>query len=379
VDNGMPEGSLADETVWLDLDTISERSSVMQRNYLRSSTSLSQAAFETCAALCETLGVPVLWTGSGVKGEGRPHEAEAMASMLVRHGYADIVASEDSDVILYDVPLLRGIMGNKTLEIVDSSMLRRRLFPPNVSDDRTTPGKSGQNIPGSADNHTGDEDGLTGTLIDFAQAECVQRAEEDSKRQMLDFALLCGTDFNRTLPGIAAGRALKLIQQYGSIDGIRRASVQLTQSNTSTPNSSDTDKARISRKSSLLDTVAAGGALRPPDNLTWREYSKELTQARQVFENPPTLFWQLRKVRDLRREVTDADCTESSTSPSVVQDLIDKSIKQRDTGLQVMTKGIGSAGRKKRTAKVNATSSNLDSTGFGSTPFGDDKAIATWQ
>ncbi len=54
----------------------------------------------------------VFWTGDGTRtGGGRIHEAEAYAASLVRAGFADLVASEDSDVLLYDAPLLRGLMG----------------------------------------------------------------------------------------------------------------------------------------------------------------------------------------------------------------------------------------------------------------------------
>ncbi|PWN37045.1 PIN domain-like protein [Meira miltonrushii] len=295
------------------LSLISERNQQMQRSYSKSSAALSPCIFTESASVCEAFGVPVLWTGDGTKGAGRPHEAEAMASMLVRHGYADMVASEDSDVLLYDVPLLRGVMGHKKLELIDSSAVRKAFFPPiNKSTDDTshlTPASafamSDEIEEISAEQQTTDNAGQL-ELLHQNNAN-LNDADRLSRRQMLDFALLCGTDFNRTIPGIGPRRALSLIRDYGSIDGIRQEAanraIQEKRKKVGTKvKQQSTQTIPTPPIGSLVSSVRTqSGQLRLPDDVTWREFSKELTQARRVFEHPPTLFWQARKIRNLKR------------------------------------------------------------------------------
>jgi len=244
-----------------ELLAMTAKNVVMQRSYDRSSTPLSSKTFASCAKLCELLKVPVLWTGDGSRSGGRVHEAEALASVLVRNKFADVVVSEDSDVLLYQVPLLRGVMGHKGLEYIDSVNVRRTLFPP------------------------------SSILLDTDEASNKDSAEKDSLKQMLDFALLCGTDFNRTVPGIGSITALKLIQEHKSIDGIRRESI----------------RRRIARRADDMDKKKEKKAKKDdlfsmPDNLHWREYSKELNEARRVFENPPSLYWEAHKLRQAKVE-----------------------------------------------------------------------------
>ncbi|WFD19217.1 hypothetical protein MCAP1_001440 [Malassezia caprae] len=137
--------------------------------YRRASRLVPQEAYLECMELCRRLEAPVLVTGDGTSAGGAIHEAEAFASALVHEGYADMVASEDTDVLLYSVPMLRGL-SNMALELVDPQAIRAALFP------------------------------------DTPQS---QRADS-----MVQFALLCGTDFNRTIPGIAAKNAHRLVTLF---------------------------------------------------------------------------------------------------------------------------------------------------------------------
>lgn len=41
-----------------------------------------------------------------------------------------------------------------------------------------------------------------------------------SKKAFVDFCILCGTDFNSTIKGIGAVRALQYMQQHGSIEAM---------------------------------------------------------------------------------------------------------------------------------------------------------------
>ncbi|WFD27114.1 hypothetical protein MNAN1_002110, partial [Malassezia nana] len=130
--------------------------------YRRSSFLIPQQAYIECMQLCRDMHAPVL-----VAGDDTPiHEGEALASALVREGYADMVASEDTDVLLYEVPMLRGL-SNMSLELVDPVAIQAALFP---------------HIP-----------------LD-------QRASS-----LIQFALLCGTDYNRTIPGIAVKNGHRLV------------------------------------------------------------------------------------------------------------------------------------------------------------------------
>ena len=67
-------------------------------------------------------------------------------------------------------------------------------------------------------------------------------------------ALLCGTDFNRTVPGIAATTACRSIAQYGSVEAVLRMS-----------------EPRYA----------------PPDQLQMDAYLAELEEARSIFLHPP--------------------------------------------------------------------------------------------
>lgn len=212
-------------------DAITSRNESLQRSYRRSSLPLSPSIFDDCAALCSLVEVPVLWTGSGSPYGGAKGEAEALAASLVAGGYADAVATEDSDVLLAEVPLVRNLTGTKKpMEVIDSLKARRTLFPvsqpPTASEEEES-------------------------------ADAIRRADNVSRYSMLELALLCGTDFNRTIPGLAGKGGLRLLRKYGTIRGILRTYPQ------------------ASKKYS------------PPDGMSWKEYGVELTRARSVFKTPP--------------------------------------------------------------------------------------------
>lgn len=250
-----------------DLALLTARNTLMQRSYSRSSTPLSRGIFEACATLCSLLKVPVLRTGDGSRSGGRRHEAEALASMLVRDGLADVVVSEDSDVLLYGAPLLRGVMGHKGLEYIDSARVSKTLFPPS----------------GEANE---------------------EEAKQSSQKQMLDFALLCGTDFNRTVPGIGSMTALKLIREYKSIhnirvEALRRAmALQVERRKEAKEMKEVTEIKEIKDSKEKSKKTTKGEVLFPmPDQLKWRDYSKELNEARRVFQNPPSPRWEAHKLK----------------------------------------------------------------------------------
>ncbi|WFD22826.1 snoRNA-binding rRNA-processing protein utp10 [Malassezia equina] len=177
--------------------------------YCRSSRLVPPQAYLECMELCREMQAPVFVTGDGTPEGGVVHEAEAFASALVREGFADMVASEDTDVLLYQVPMLRGL-SNMALELVDPLAMRDTLFPDTLSSQR-----------------------------------------QDS---LVQFALLCGTDFNRTIPGIAAKNAHRLIALYQTVAGLFQVH---------------------------------GTRYYPPDNLSVSAYLAELDEAARLFAHPP--------------------------------------------------------------------------------------------
>ncbi len=233
----------------------------LSKTYDRATSPLSASIYQDCAALCSLMQTAVFWTGDGTRtGGGRIHEAEAYAASLVRAGFADLVASEDSDVLLYEAPLLRGLMGGVRspgvlgqaargkLEVVCGTRVRRGLFPREEVDRLVQMHSQGE-----------------------AEAEEVAY-DRTTRALMLDFALLCGTDFNRTVPGIGPKTALRLLKEHGSIGTILRKEAKFG----------------------------------PPDALSVREYETELRQARSVFLQPP-------KVRAAARSILGTAAFEAAT------------------------------------------------------------------
>lgn len=163
------------------------RSAELLATYTRATRAVTAEMYADCVELCTLLGVPVLVAGEGgAPGGAAVHEAEAFASALVREGFADLVASEDSDVLLYHVPLVRGLGARRgACELVDAQRVRTALFP-------------------EAD-------------APPAHAEAQRRAK------LVQYALLCGTDFNQTVPGLGPVGAYRYVREHGTVERVLRA------------------------------------------------------------------------------------------------------------------------------------------------------------
>ncbi|SPO29620.1 related to RAD27 - 5' to 3' exonuclease [Ustilago trichophora] len=253
-------------------DTLSSLNAMhhsLTKTYDRATSPLSASIYQDCATLSSLMAVPVFWTGDGTRtGGGRIHEAEAYAASLVRSGFADLVASEDSDVLLYEAPLLRGLMGGVRspgiltregargkLEVVCGTRVRTGLFPKSE-------------LENLIQLHASSEAAKLGQ----GTAEVDELYDRMTRSLMLDFALLCGTDFNRTIPGIGPKTALRLLKEHGSISTILR---------------------KESKK------------FHPPAGLSIREYETELRHARTVFLQPP-------KVRAAARSILGTAASEAA-------------------------------------------------------------------
>ncbi|KAJ1310004.1 hypothetical protein OPQ81_006760 [Rhizoctonia solani] len=140
---------------------LEEQSSLMAASYERRANPPTALTYAEARLILEAMGVPCIQSSL-------PYEAEALACSLVLNGLADFVGSEDTDVLLYNAPLLRNMTNRKVpLQIIPSSVETNL--------------------------------GLTRTAF-------------------VDAAILMGTDFVKRLGGIGPATAWRLMHQYGSIE-----------------------------------------------------------------------------------------------------------------------------------------------------------------
>ncbi|KAF7984695.1 hypothetical protein HWV62_12988 [Athelia sp. TMB] len=154
----------SEETVQDDLNSLEERSSQISQSYDKRSNPPTLETYEECKEIIKAMGVPCIESAGA-------HEAEALAAALVLNGYADYVASEDTDVLVYEAPLIRGI--------------------------------------------TSRADGMV--IVSGAEIRTTLDLNRDS---FVDFVLLLGTDFSQRIKNVGPARALKFIREHGSIEKI---------------------------------------------------------------------------------------------------------------------------------------------------------------
>ncbi|KAI0064360.1 PIN domain-like protein [Artomyces pyxidatus] len=178
IDEGRLWETLAGPTVLEDGDdspqtilaALAEKSSLIAQSYLRRNNPPTEETYIESKAILQTMGVPWVETTG-------PYEAEALASSLVLKGFGDYVATEDTDVLVYEAPMLRHITSRRDpLTVISGSEVRAAL--------------------------------------------------ELDRAQYIDFALLLGTDFSQRIKNVGPQRALKFIRERGSIEGILEAESQ---------------------------------------------------------------------------------------------------------------------------------------------------------
>ncbi|KAH9939537.1 PIN domain-like protein [Amylocystis lapponica] len=141
-----------------------EKSTVISESYMRRVHPPTTATYAESKEILRAMGVPCIEPLG-------PYEAEALASALVLSGYADYVASEDTDVLVYGVPLVRNIANRRgPLEVISGADVRGQL------------------------------------QLDPAS--------------FVDFALLLGTDFSPRIKNVGPARALRFIRAHGSIERV---------------------------------------------------------------------------------------------------------------------------------------------------------------
>lgn len=140
-----------------------------------SSTKLTSAMVKDSKTLLSILGLPFIEA---------PSDAEAQAAFMVRRGDAYAVASRDYDTLLYGSPRLIRNLAIRSTEFLPSKGYSKVLKP---------------------------------ELID---AEEALGRLGITREQLVDVAILIGTDFNEGIKGIGPKRALQLVKRYGGIEDI---------------------------------------------------------------------------------------------------------------------------------------------------------------
>ncbi|THH21156.1 hypothetical protein EW146_g327 [Bondarzewia mesenterica] len=165
-----PVTEMCHETLEANITTITEKSSLMVDSYIRRRNIPTEETYEESREILQAMGVPcIVSTG--------PFEAEALASSLVQHGLADYVASEDTDVLVYEAPLIRNITSRKEpLTLIFGADVRQSL--------------------------------------------------QLDRASYVDFVLLLGTDFSQRIKNVGPQRALKFIREYGTIEHILEKETQ---------------------------------------------------------------------------------------------------------------------------------------------------------
>ncbi|PFH49354.1 hypothetical protein AMATHDRAFT_76246 [Amanita thiersii Skay4041] len=158
-----PQVQLDQKMDW-NVDGLTQKSSIMSESYRRRTDAPRSKTYEESKEIIQAMGIPCIETTGAF-------EAEALASSMVRHGLADYVVSEDTDVLVYEVPLLR--------------------------------------------NFTNRGDPLM--MMCGAHVRSMLQLGRDA---YIDFALLLGTDFSERIKNVGPARAFKFIKEHGSIERV---------------------------------------------------------------------------------------------------------------------------------------------------------------
>jgi flap endonuclease-1 len=143
--------------------------------YAQASSHIKGNMIEDAKTLLELMGVPVITA---------PSEGEAQAAFIAQNKDAYAAGSQDYDALLFGAPL---VVRNLT-----------------VTGKRKLPGK-------------GVYVEVKPEMIDL---EDMLRKLEISREQLVDIAILVGTDYNDGIKGIGPKKALKSVKKHGSIEGV---------------------------------------------------------------------------------------------------------------------------------------------------------------
>ncbi|MGQ9583317.1 MAG: flap endonuclease-1 [Thermoplasmatota archaeon] len=143
------------------------------RSKAQQTSRITPEMVEGAKRLLSLMGVPVVQA---------PSEGEAEASHMVRTGLASCVSSQDFDSLLFGSPALV-----RNLTITGRRKLPRKQIYVNIEPELIQ---------------------LTGVLSSLGV----------TREQLVDMAILMGTDFNDGVRGIGPKKALKLIKEHGTLE-----------------------------------------------------------------------------------------------------------------------------------------------------------------
>jgi len=150
---------------------------VQARKYAEASTVLRRDMVADAKALLEAMGIP--WVDA-------PSEGEAQASLMAAEGTVRAVASQDHDSLVFGAPILV-----RNVTISGKRRLPSKGIVINVQPERIT---------------------LSQVLATTGL----------SREQLVDFAILLGTDFNPGgFEGVGPATALKYLKKYGRLEDIK--------------------------------------------------------------------------------------------------------------------------------------------------------------
>lgn len=144
----------------------------------RASSRLTSDIIEESKKLLTLMGIPVVQA---------PSEGEAQAAYMARNGDVNGAVSQDMDSLLFGTPVLI-----RNLAISGRRKVPRRNIYINVSPE-------------------------------MIELEKVLKEAGITREQLVDIAILVGTDFNRGVRGIGAKTGLKLIKKHRNLEGVMRA------------------------------------------------------------------------------------------------------------------------------------------------------------
>ncbi|MHA2141295.1 MAG: flap endonuclease-1 [Candidatus Thorarchaeota archaeon] len=142
----------------------------------QASSRLTSPMVDESKELLTALGIPVIQA---------PSEGEALAAQMTRANIVWASASQDNDSLLYNCPRM----------IRNLNISGRRRF-----------GRSKYKT-------------ISPEMIDL---DLNLKLLEITREQLIDIAILVGTDYNEKLEGVGAKTALKWIKQYGSLELIEK-------------------------------------------------------------------------------------------------------------------------------------------------------------
>ena len=155
----------------------------MERAYslAMQTTRLSEEVIVESMRMLSLMGIPFLTA---------PEDGEAQASFMARKGEVWAIASQDFDTLLFGAP--------RTVRNLTMSSRRR--------------------IPGKG--------GYSQVKIELVDLDYNLRKLHLTREQMVDLAILIGTDFNEGINGVGPKKALKIILEKGCVENTQYAGTQ---------------------------------------------------------------------------------------------------------------------------------------------------------